>query len=105
MNELEEQLRGVLDEFVEEVTGLAKEDFKRFGKEMTEDFASFLYRAYAKGEEDAKKDLRHLKAQTKLLAIKHRIHITREGMEKLVKAMEILARLGLALLKVNLPLP
>lgn len=105
MNELEEALRPLIAEYTKKIFDSAVDDAGRFGKEMAEDMAAYLYRSYALHDDMARENLRDLKAQIKLLAIKHRIITQNVAADALVKALEIIARVALAALKINLPLP
>jgi hypothetical protein len=105
MNELEGKLKDLLDDFVSEITEVAKEDLREFGKDMAQDFAACLYKSHAANDETAKENLRDLRLQAEHLLVKHAIHTSIAARDRLMQALQIVAKIALQALRVNLPLP
>ena len=102
MNDLQEKLEPLLKELVADVWGLARADIDAYGKDIAADFARYLYRYHTADDAVAGANLDDLKAQVKLLAVKHRIALERGAMEKLAKAISVVAQIALVLLKTSL---
>jgi hypothetical protein len=71
MSELAEHLKPLLAELVEQISDATAEDAAKYAGPVSEDCAQFLMRAYVEGDETAHKELKLLKTQVKLLALKH----------------------------------
>ena len=99
MNELQAKLEPLLKELIAEVWAVAKDDVDAYGTDIAADFARYLYRYHLTADDVAAENLKDLQAQVKLLAVKHRIVLQRGAMEKLSKALGIVAQIALATLK------
>lgn len=102
MSELQEKLEPLIKELVADVWELAKDDIEAYGKDIAADFARYLYRYHTADDAVARDNLKDLKAQVKLLAVKHRIALQRGAMEKLSKALGVVAQIALIMLKTSL---
>ena len=102
MNELPEKLKPLLEELIAEVWDKARDDMREYAAAIAEDFATCLIRSYAQDDEVAQTNLAHLKAQVKLIAVKQRIILERKAMEKLSKALGVVAQIALTALKAAL---
>jgi ribosomal protein S20 len=105
VNELEDKLRSLLDEFVSEITEVAKADLRNFGRDMAKDFATYLYRSHAADDAAAKENLRDLRLQAEHLLVKHAIRTNQAARKRLMSALKIVAQIALQALRVQLPLP
>jgi hypothetical protein len=102
MNGIKTQIEPLLQELIAEVWEVAKDDMAAYGTEIAEDFTRFLLQSNLHDDAVAKRNLEHLKVQVKLLAVKHRIALERGAMEKLAKAIGVVAQIALILLKTSL---
>lgn len=102
-NELTEKLKPLLDTFLTEIAGLAAEDAEKYGGDLAKDFATYLYRSHAEEDAVAERNLSHLRAQAKLLLAKHHVNVADGARELLVSGLSVLAQVGLATLRINLP--
>ena len=104
MNEIVEKVQPLLETYLEKIGGMAVEDAKKYGVDMAEDFSKYMYRSLTSNDQEAERNLDHLEAQGELLLVKHRIPMEREGRKFLLDALKIAAQIGLAMLKINLPI-
>ena len=104
MSELAEGLKPLLTEFLAHQSDLLKEDLEEFGKPMAKHFAEFLMKAYAKGEESYEADIRHLRAQAEILMADYRVNLAADLRQFVIDGLEIVAQIGLKLLKTQLPI-
>ena len=90
-----EGLRGEFQQIMDEILKDAAEDYADFGEAMATEFTSYLWLAY-RGDKVAEQNLKHLKAQASLLAVKYRLALSKSVMTCLAEALSIAARIGLA---------
>jgi hypothetical protein len=75
-----------------------KGDIAAYTQQVVQEFGRYLYRAYRDGDQVAAENLRDLRAQVMLIAVKREIVIQHDAMEKLGTIIEWLARFAVALL-------
>lgn len=101
MNELEEKLQPLIKEFISDMLADIGPEAKKFGAAIAKDFALYLYQNVVNDDETAAHNLKHLKAQVMNLAVKYQIRAHRITMEKVEKALGLLAQIGLNALKIS----
>lgn len=105
MNEIESGLRPLLEALIADIVGPFEDDLKLFSEKITKDFATFLYRACAEGDEVAEDHLRDLRASVEVLAGIHVVRIPRTVIHTLSEILSVVAQIALKALKINLPTP
>jgi len=99
MNKFEDQIKDIVSSFIKEVFGAAEESAEEYAGDMAKDLALYLRMAHNSDDEEAKRNLKHLKAQAQLLAAKHAIATSRASSEVLTQALAMAAQIGLSILK------
>lgn len=102
-NELERELRPLLEELITETLGSMEDDLQAYGEKITRDFADYLYRTHSANDEVARENLRDLRAQVEILTGIHAVRASHVLRDKLVAAVVIAAQIALRALRVTLP--
>lgn len=101
MNELEEKLKPLLEEFIEDALKEIGQEAKEYASDMTKEFAKYLYANLMTGDDIAARNLEMLKSTALNLAVKYQIRAGRAAMEQFEKALSIVAKIALTALKVT----
>lgn len=94
VNDLKKEFEGIVKDALKDAQG----DVENYAALLAQEYAKYLWRAYSDKDEDARANLGHLKAQVALLAVKRRIIMQRETLDRLRTAIENAMQRGLSIL-------
>jgi hypothetical protein len=94
-NDIVAAVKSAFEDIVRDALAGAKGDLKAYGQQLTQEFGKYLWRAYQGGDEVARENLKDLKAQVLLIAVRREIIVERETMARLKEIVEIAARIAL----------
>jgi len=94
-NDIVAAIKSAFEDIVKDALADSKGAVKAYGQQLTQEFGKYLWRAYQDGDEVARENLKDLKAQVLLIAVRREIIVERETIARLQEIVEIAARIAL----------
>jgi hypothetical protein len=94
-NDIVAAIKSEFEDIVKDTLSDAKGDVRAYDQQLTQEFGKYLWRAYQSGDDVARENLKDLKAQVLLIAVRREIIVERETIARLTEIVEIAARIAL----------
>jgi hypothetical protein len=99
----EEELKQLLGELIAEISDVAMADASTVGAEIVADFRHYLQRSQNVDDHVAQENLRDLRIQAQHIITKNALHVSHAATEKILKGIEIAAKIALKAMGITLP--
>ena len=94
LNAIVAALKDGFQALVKEALAGAQGDLKAYAVQLAQEYGRNLWRQYRDGDKVAAENLRDLKAQVALLAVKRELIVTREALERIKQIVEDALAIG-----------